>query len=120
MHTARSDKMYFILTNKEYEARLALENLLDSEGMELAIDKDNFPITATISKKPDPQITVLDKEQEKPGYIKFIFYDEIQLKIDNFKISEDLLNKIKNRLKKWHYAHLELFFEKSKIGQEPR
>lgn len=102
-----------LLEYKVEEAEENLQGLITSENLEIKIEKEKFPIKATVKNIVDNQMSIMGATEKFNGYIEFVFEDELIFKIQDFKISDDLLNKIKNRLKKWHYAYLELFFEKS-------
>lgn len=100
-----------MLETKANEALDNLESFIDENNMELEVNKNKFPIRVVIRNKPSNQLSVLGEKHNINGFIEFVFLDEIVLNIKDFKIADDLLNKIKNKLKKWHYAYLELYFE---------
>ena len=109
-----------LLENKVEEAEKELQKLITLEGLEITIEKTEFPIKATVKNIADNQMSIMGASEKFNGHIEFVFENELIFKIKDFKISDDLLNRIKNRLKKWHYAYLELFFEKSFTDWEGR
>lgn len=46
------------------------------------------------------------------GEIQFIFTDELTMKVLNdFRIEDGLLNRVKNQVKKLHYIYLQMYFK---------
>ncbi len=51
------------------------------------------------------------------GEIKLVFDDELTMTVLNdFKIEDGLLNKIKGMVKKLHYVYLQIYFKRKMIG----
>lgn len=105
-----------LLNVKVEEAEESLIKLIEDEKLEIELSALSFPTKAIVKKDITKvnQISMIENGEPYNGYLEFVFEDELILKIQDFKISDDLLNKIKNKLKKWHYAYLELFYEQRK------
>lgn len=58
-----------------------------------------------------------EHETFRNGEIKLIFADELTMQIVNdYVIEDNLLNKIKNQIKKLHYIYLQIYFkDKTKL-----
>lgn len=92
--------------------------------LEFEFESSKFPIVAII--RPDIETRDqmrfdLGDEDEGTNYIngeiRLIFSDELTMKIINdFRIEDSLLNKIKNQAKKLHYTYLQMYFKiKTKV-----
>lgn len=84
--------------------------------------KDGYDLTGIgriyYIQDEDNQVSMGDDfEDIKPqGKVQFIFGKDLIIKIDDdFEIPEDVLNKLKNQIKKLHYLFLQAYFE-SKEG----
>lgn len=94
--------------------------ICDNEGLQYDFLMHNFPIIARITPTEDrlDQMTLLEDENENNyvnGEILFIFADELTVQIKNdFIISDDLMNKLKNNAKKMHYIFLQKYFKDRK------
>ena len=92
--------------------------------LEFSFESSKFPVVATISpdleKLNQMSFDFGDDKQEKTNYIngkiQFIFGEELTMNILNdFRIEDKLLNKIKNLAKNLHYIYLQIYFrEKTK------
>lgn len=92
----------------------SLLSFIEGEKLDIFLQRDKFPISATITNVEfdKDQISMIESDKKLyNGFIEFVFEDELIMKIKDFKIEDELLNKIKTRLKKWHYTYLEFFFE---------
>ena len=86
-------------------------------------ESSKFPIVATIRPSDEcknQMMMDLGDEKEGKNYvngeIKFLFGDELNITVLNdFRIGDDLLNKIKTQIKKLHYIYLQMYF-KTKMG----
>jgi hypothetical protein len=93
-------------------------NLCRENKLEFSFECVKFPVVARL--KPDLKQTnqlTFDEEKEKTnfvnGEIKFTFGDELTMTVLNdFKIEDDVLNKIKSMTKKLHYIYLQTYFKK--------
>lgn len=99
-----------------------IEKLCDENDLEFIFESSKFPIIATIrpSEESKNQMTIDFGDEETTsfvnGEIQFIFADELTMKVLNdFRIEDGLLNKIKNQVKKLHYIYLQMYF-KSKMS----
>lgn len=107
----------------DYEKELEkLEKLCDENKLEFELKKAEFPFIATIRPDRESRNQMrmdLGAEHEifKNGEIKLIFADELTMSIINdFMIEDNLLNRIKNQVKKLHYLYLQMYFkEKTKV-----
>lgn len=107
----------------DYETEIGkLEKLCKENDLDYEIKKAIFPFIATI--RPDREVKNqmrmnLGGEHEtfRNGEIKLIFADELTMQIVNdYVIEDNLLNKLKNQIKKLHYIYLQIYFkEKTKL-----
>lgn len=111
-----------MLEIKVQDAEESLRDLIEDENLEIELNTRKFPITATVKRNitKTNQMSMMNEPRGYHGHIEFIFEDELIFRIQDFKISDDLMNKIKNKLKKWHYAYLELYFENNNLAEEDR
>lgn len=98
-----------------------VENLCTSNDLEFEFESSKFPIVAIIrpSEESRNQL-VMDLGDESSdfvnGEIELIFGDELTMKVINdFRIEDNLLNRIKNMTKKLHYIYLQMYFKKKAI-----
>lgn len=81
---------------------------------------DYFPekkvgIPLTEEEKNQMVLEEVEEENKVYGEIKFIFGNELSISIsDDFVISDDVLNKLKNNFKKLHYLYLQIYFRTAK------
>ena len=96
-----------------------IERICLTNKLEFEFETTDFPIIATVNRKSDDQLNVLDDDYEvQTGQMQLVFGDELYLIIDdNLAISEDLLNKLKNNIKKLHYLWLQEYFKQQKQRQ---
>lgn len=92
-----------------------IEGICLEEKLHCEFKKNVFPIVVTITprKRNQDVIPGFEVETERVnGKLQFVFGEELKLSIDDdFDISDDLLSKIKNSLKKWHYTYLQYFYQ---------
>lgn len=91
--------------------------------LEIEIALTRFPVIATL--RPDleerDQLRFDTKDMEEntnfvSGEIRLIFEEELTITVLNdFRIEDDLLNKIKGMVKKLHYIFLQIYFKQSKF-----
>lgn len=111
------------MINTEYEKTLKkLEETCKENELEFTIKTMDFPITMSI--KPDweakNQLRIdIGESNFMNGEIKFTFADELTITIINdFRIEDSILNKIKTQAKKIHYLYLQMYFkEKTKLTE---
>lgn len=96
-----------------------IEKTCKDEKLEYGWAKNQFPIVATITNDReavnqevmdlgDSGASMLPSE----GELKFIFDEELQIRIDDdFEISDEIFSKLKNLFRKLHYEQLQLFFK---------
>lgn len=94
--------------------------------LEIEIALTRFPVIATL--RPDleerDQLRFDTKDMEEntnfvSGEIRLIFEEELTMTVLNdFRIEDDLLNKIKGMVKKLHYIFLQIYFKQSKFKGE--
>lgn len=100
-----------------------IEKLCQENNLEFTFESSKFPIIATIrpSEEAKNQLTIDfgDEDENKNfvnGEIQFIFADELEMKVLNdFRIEDGLLNKIKTQVKKLHYLYLQMYFKMKTI-----
>lgn len=107
------------------DTRDKIEKLCNENDLNFEFESSNFPIVAALSPSEESknQLVIDFKDDGREsnfvnGEIQFIFGDELTMKVLNdFRIEEGLLNRIKNMIKKLHYIYLQLYFkEKMKTG----
>lgn len=100
-----------------------IEKLCNDNDLEFTFESSKFPIIATIRPNEESrnQLTIDFGDEEETinfvnGEIQFIFADELTVKVLNdFRIEDGLLNRIKNQVKKLHYIYLQMYFKKKTI-----
>ncbi|MFS8540724.1 MAG: hypothetical protein LOD89_01360 [Tissierellales bacterium] len=105
------------------EMRDKIENLCNKHNLEFNFEASKFPIIATIrpSEESKNQLTmdlgdIDDTTNFVNGEIQFIFADELTMKVVNdSRIEDGLLNKIKTQVKKLHYLYLQMYFKMKTI-----
>lgn len=94
-----------------------IDKLCMENDLEYSFNNMSFPIVASIrpsfESKNQLTIDIRDKTTNfVNGEIKFIFADELMIKIENdFYIEDSLLNKFKSQFKKLHYTYLQIYFK---------
>lgn len=96
-----------------------LEKTCKDNDLVFKFETINFPIVATVrqseEKKNQMVLEEVEEENKVYGEIKFIFGNELSISIsDDFVISDDVLNKLKNNFKKLHYLYLQIYFRTAK------
>ena len=94
----------------EYEK---LEKLCEDNQITFHVQKDTFPVRFTIEPSIDEmnQMSLIDDEPKNGIAMEFIFSEELVINfIGDFRIDDELLNKIKNAVKKLHYIWLQIWF----------
>lgn len=108
------------MLNFDFEnAKEKIEDLCYENTLEFDFESSKFPIVATIRPNEESrnQLTIGFGDEEEitnfvNGEIQFIFADELTMKVLNdFRIEDGLLNKIKNQVKKLHYIYLQMYFK---------
>lgn len=103
----------------EYECedlKLKIDEICEKEKLQLDWNMAKFPIVATVKPldkdKNQVEMDLGPVEKNRNGELRFIFGDDLQIKIDDdFYIPNEFFNKLKNSLKKLHYLHLQVFFK---------
>ena len=108
--------------DKYQEALGKVQETCDSEKLMIEWSNHHFPIIATIKEddtdKDQVTMDMGEEEQKQLGQMRFVFDDELIIQVDdNFYISDDLLNKLKNQLKKLHYLYLQVYFKRKETRQ---
>lgn len=104
------------LMQKYYDLHSEMIDLCDKNRLDLNWNVREYPITATITEWEDEnkdQIKMSEEFEKEtmPGMLVFEFADELTIKItDDFNISEELLNKLKGKVKKLHYQFLQSWY----------
>lgn len=93
----------------------ALKNYV-SENTPFSVDIDvtSYPVKVTFFEECR-QMTIEDKaaDCEKTSVLQFVFYDKMQIKTqEDFRISEEVFNKLKSLAKEVNRLYLNAFFEK--------
>lgn len=93
-----------------------LENICIENKLEYSFETSKFPIILRIrpdfESKNQMKIDIGDDTNFVNGEIQLIFANELTMKILNdFRIGDKLLNKIKNQAKKLHYIYLQMYFK---------
>ncbi len=104
------------MLNYDYqELEEKLEDTCIDNNLEYSFETSKFPIVLRITpdfeQKNQMKMDIGDNNFVN-GEIQFIFADELTIKILNdFRIGDKLLNKIKNQAKKLHYIYLQMYFK---------
>lgn len=109
------------LRSNYLELHTSIKEYCDKKDLEFDWKNSSFPIIARIYYKQDEddQVTMSgDFTDNKPlGKVQFIFGQDLIIKIDDdFEIAEEVLNKLKNNIKKLHYLFLQVYFESKEGG----
>lgn len=110
------------MLNSDYQDILnKIMELCDENKLEFEFEYSKFPIVANIKPvlEQQGQLFIADANTNfVNGKISFIFGDEPQITILNdFNINDNLLNKIKNLVKKLHYVFLQGYFKIKNIQE---
>lgn len=95
----------------------------EENKLEISVEFTKFPIVAKIRPNLEErdQMKMDFGEMDKNsnfvnGEIKLVFDDELTMTVLNdFKIEDSLLNKIKGMIKKLHYIYLQIYFKRKTI-----
>lgn len=91
-----------------------IEKLADSENLDFKFSSGQFPIACVFTKKEDNQVSMIDTKNLMFGELAFIFDEQLQVSItDDFRISDERFNALKNNCKKLHYIYLQIYFMNS-------
>ena len=93
-----------------------LEDTCIENQLEYSFETSKFPIvlriTPNFEQKNQMKMDIGKDSNFVNGEIQLIFADELTIKILNdFRIGDKLLNKIKNQAKKLHYIYLQMYFK---------
>lgn len=93
----------------------ALKNYV-SENTPFSVDIDvtSYPVKVTFFEE-SRQMTIEDNaaDGEKTSVLQFVFYDKMTIKTqEDFRISEEVFNKLKSLAKEVNRLYLNAFFEK--------
>lgn len=93
----------------------ALKNyVVENTSFSVDIDVSSYPVKVTFFEE-SRQMTIEDDaaECEKASVLQFVFYDKMQIKTEeDFRISEEVFNKLKSLAKEVNRLYLNAFFEK--------
>ena len=86
----------------------------ENTSFSVDIDVTSYPVKVTFFEE-SRQMTIEDNsaDTEKTSVLQFVFYDKMQIKTqEDFRISEEVLNKLKSLAKEVNRLYLNAFFEK--------
>lgn len=88
----------------------------DNTALSVYVDVSNYPVKISFYEE-NKQISFDDTEDREAGDrvsgLQFIFYDKMQIKTqEDFKVSEETFNKLKNLSKEVNRLYLNALFEK--------
>ena len=93
----------------------ALKNyVMESTSFSVDIDVSSYPVKVTFYEE-SRQMTIEDNsaEGENASVLQFVFYDKMTIKTqEDFRISEEVFNKLKSLSKEVNRLYLNAFFEK--------
>ena len=109
-----------MLENDLAELQDKIYKVGEENRLEIDVELSKFPITARIRPNLEErdQLRMFKDEGSDfvNGEIKLIFDDELTMTVLNdFKIEDSLLNKIKGLVKKLHYTYLQLYFKRNLV-----
>lgn len=109
------------LKSKYADLHVSIKEYCDKKDLEFEWKTLSFPIIGRIyyKREDDGQLNMGKTfEDIKPlGKVEFIFGQELVIKIDDeFEMPEEVLNKLKNNIKKLHYLFLQVYFETKEGG----
>lgn len=93
--------------------------------LEIDIKLSKFPVTATLRPSLEERDQLRFDMQEMDietnfvgGEINLVFEEELTMTVLNdFRIEDSLLNRIKGMVKKLHYIFLQIYFKESKLKE---
>lgn len=111
-----------MITERIDDIEVKIDKTCKDEKLEYDWVKNQFPIVAIITNDREAvNQEVMDLGDHgasllpSDGELRFIFDDELQIRIDDdFEISDEIFSKLKNLFRKLHYEQLQLFFKLSK------
>lgn len=108
------------LKSKYADLHVSIKEYCEKKDFEFEWETTSFPIIGRIYyiQDEDDQVSMGDNFEDikSQGKVQFIFGKDLIIKTDDdFEIPEDVLNKLKNQIKKLHYLFLQAYFE-SKEG----
>ena len=88
----------------------------DNTKLSVYVDVQNYPVKISFYEE-NKQISFDDTEDTEAGErvsgLQFVFYDKMQIKTqEDFRVSEETFNKLKNLSKEVNRLYLNAFFEK--------
>ena len=93
----------------------ALKNyVIENTSFSVDIDVSSYPVKVTFYEE-SRQMTIEDEatDCENASVLQFIFYDKLTIKTqEDFRISEEVFNKLKTLSKEVNRLYLNAFFEK--------
>ena len=93
----------------------ALKNyVMENTSFSVDIDVSSYPVKVTFFEE-SRQMTIEDNaaDCENTSVLQFVFYDKMQIKTqEDFRISEEVFNKLKSLAKEVNRLYLNAFFEK--------
>jgi hypothetical protein len=102
----------------------SIQRLCDDNGLEIDFEFSRFPIIANIRPNEESKNQLVMDLGDRTtnfvnGEIQLVFGEDLTMRVLNdFNIEDDLLNKIKNQVKKLHYIYLQIYFkQKMKEGE---
>lgn len=96
---------------------VSIQRLCGENDLEIDFEFSRFPIKASIRPNEDKKSQLVMDLGDRTsnfvnGEIHLVFGEELTMKVLNdFNIEDDLLNKIKNQVKKLHYIFLQIYFK---------
>ncbi|NLY09386.1 MAG: hypothetical protein GXZ11_05745 [Tissierellia bacterium] len=107
-----------LLQMKYIELRSKVTEMCLKEKLEFTFMEFKFPVIATVKydNEDKDQVVMSDNLRPEPrtGSLTFIFGDDLEIKTDeNFRISDEFFNRLKNNIKKLHYAYLQAYLKNS-------
>lgn len=107
------------MLNDEYNKTFdKINDLCIENELEFTFESSRFPIVARVTpnfeQKNQMKMDIGNDTDFINGEVQFIFDDELTMKVLNdFRIEDSLLNKIKNMSKKLHYLFLQIYFKEA-------
>lgn len=93
----------------------ALKNYVsENTSFSVDIDVSSYPVKVTFYEETR-QMTIEDgaTDSENASVLQFVFFDKMQIKTqEDFHVSEEIFNKLKNLSKEVNRLYLNAFFEK--------
>lgn len=88
--------------------------VMENTPFSVDIDVSCYPVKVTFYEE-DRQMTIEDEatDNENVSVLQFVFFDKMQIKTqEDFRVSEEVFNKLKNLSKEVNRLYLNAFFEK--------